>query len=654
MALDPSYFFYSDGTITLTHGSDIATGDMVVWDPAVLPFDFVFPNNGTDGMTVIKEVLSVNQIRLAKPWTGPTLTDVPYFMLRWVKHTDPKVYAIRVSEYLTRLKSIPGEIEDALASALAQINGVVGAATALRDTKTAAAAAIIPPEALYIRTAGYAAIGDGGGALYKKIAAPSVPKAWHFQSADGAWWELAESRPNVKMFGAKGDGVADDYAALQAAIDYMPNSTVDLEWGGVLAVPTGTYRITQRLTINKNLTIEGDGNTVFTGNLSGLAVGVRHGLFIGSNTYLTETSQGYYRVIVRRITFKFTGHEMCVRSVGLRTVRFEECAFNYGTSCSLLIDSAWSNAWVKSCWFSGGPATALIIQNNSNAFLIEGNRFAGYDDTPTDGRAITVKDCSGVWITKNDFEYSRYQINAFSTGVMDCNNLHIENNWIEGAVANSITLDNTTSNFKGLTICGNSIYDQGSSGPGGVYLGVAGGAGIFSGVIEGNTFHGQAKIYMRSDGTKYENLLIRGNTPDDQNGPAAFAAVKSAAQTLPAAAYTLVTWETKRFDRGGFFTDGSSRFSGNQWTPPRGLVRIEAQLRFTPVSNYGTYGIAIYKNGTALKIALQSNAGTGGGDRSVSVMDMASGTDVYAVYAYAESAADVSADQSRFEGYQIQ
>jgi len=107
MALDPSYFFYNDGTITLTNGSDIATGELVAWDPAVLPFDFVFPNNGVSGMAVIKEVLAVDQIKLAAPWSGPTLTDVPYFMVRWTKHTDPRIYALRVSEYLTRIRPLP-------------------------------------------------------------------------------------------------------------------------------------------------------------------------------------------------------------------------------------------------------------------------------------------------------------------------------------------------------------------------------------------------------------------------------------------------------------------------------------------------------------------------------------------------------------------
>jgi polygalacturonase len=44
---------------------------------------------------------------------------------------------------------------------------------------------------------------------------------------------------NVKTFGAKGDGVTDDTAAIQAAVDYVFSAG-----GGTLAFPTGTYRVT--------------------------------------------------------------------------------------------------------------------------------------------------------------------------------------------------------------------------------------------------------------------------------------------------------------------------------------------------------------------------------------------------------------------------
>ncbi|NSX92644.1 hypothetical protein [Agrobacterium tumefaciens] len=70
-----------------------------------------------------------------------------------------------------------------------------------------------------IRVNGYYAAGDGGGALYVKVDDEPTPvEPWHFQSADGAWWEIANgqvSRP--EMFGARRDGSDDTSAILSAS-----------------------------------------------------------------------------------------------------------------------------------------------------------------------------------------------------------------------------------------------------------------------------------------------------------------------------------------------------------------------------------------------------------------------------------------------------
>jgi hypothetical protein len=111
MALDPIDFFYRDGTVTLTNGSDIMQGTFTAWDPAVLPYDWIVIKGGANEVSIVKEVLAVDQIRLPEPWAGPTLTNVPYYIVRWIKHTDPRIYGVRVSDYLTRLKAIPDNIE---------------------------------------------------------------------------------------------------------------------------------------------------------------------------------------------------------------------------------------------------------------------------------------------------------------------------------------------------------------------------------------------------------------------------------------------------------------------------------------------------------------------------------------------------------------
>ncbi len=87
------------------------------------------------------------------------------------------------------------------------------------DTRTAAIAATIDTTTNFIRTAGYAASGDGGAALYDKVASepPHDAKA---QSADGAWWELVPEGGVVraKQLGAV-EG-ADITTSLQSTIDF--------------------------------------------------------------------------------------------------------------------------------------------------------------------------------------------------------------------------------------------------------------------------------------------------------------------------------------------------------------------------------------------------------------------------------------------------
>lgn len=61
---------------------------------------------------------------------------------------------------------------------------------------------------------------------------------------------LAEIAINVKIFGAKGDGVTDDTTAIQNAINSLSN-------GGRILFPIGTYLISSPITLKTNIVIEG-------------------------------------------------------------------------------------------------------------------------------------------------------------------------------------------------------------------------------------------------------------------------------------------------------------------------------------------------------------------------------------------------------------
>lgn len=96
-------------------------------------------------------------------------------------------------------------------------------------TRLAAALTTIGGSATFLRTAGWLTAGDGGGALYKKAVA-EPDHAGKFQSADGAWWELAEAFATPAMFGCL--GLSDDAVRLQGALEWSADH-------GVLRGPSG-------------------------------------------------------------------------------------------------------------------------------------------------------------------------------------------------------------------------------------------------------------------------------------------------------------------------------------------------------------------------------------------------------------------------------
>lgn len=132
--------------------------------------------------------------------------------------------------------------EDAAASAAGAAASAMLATTAITNFSAVADAEAFNPSSApeFSRTAGYAAAGDGGGALYKLVVAEPSHEG-KYQDAAGNWYELAETVVSPRMFGAIGDGSTDDTSNLQDAVDYISAN------GGVLDLGVATYGVTARI-----------------------------------------------------------------------------------------------------------------------------------------------------------------------------------------------------------------------------------------------------------------------------------------------------------------------------------------------------------------------------------------------------------------------
>src|SRR5690606_852394 len=116
--------------------------------------------------------------------------------------------------YATEAKAARDEAEDAQAMAEDARDQAIAAASSVQGeqpSKEYADANYHPDVAPdYIRTAGYSAAGDGGGALYKKVTSePSHAGKFSITLSDGmtvVWYEIAENVLTERMFGVVLDG----------------------------------------------------------------------------------------------------------------------------------------------------------------------------------------------------------------------------------------------------------------------------------------------------------------------------------------------------------------------------------------------------------------------------------------------------------------
>jgi hypothetical protein len=192
-------------------------------------------------------------------------------------------------------------INDLVADSLSTIITATG--VGIFGSRTLAAAATIPGGLSFLTVHGYSASGDGGAAFYKKISAPGAPQAWQFQSADGAWWQIAEKFVSPQMFGAQADATTNDAAAIQSAINAALALSVPVR------VPQGIYKcttaISATLTGVQGLAIVGAGADLTEFRFSGTATAFT----------FTAASGNWWLNVSPGNTFSFQGFSLSTENI---------------------------------------------------------------------------------------------------------------------------------------------------------------------------------------------------------------------------------------------------------------------------------------------------------------------------------------------------
>jgi len=304
---------------------------------------------------------------------------------------------------------------------------------------------------------------------------------------------------NVKDFGAVGDGVTDDTAAFQAAIDDLPDA------GGVVSIPPGTYMV-------GNLQLKSGTNLVGCGRATVLKARPGAGTVIGM--------AGGVQDRIRISDLVIDGNKQ------------DEHSDAHGLYLSPHPDGtgATTNLVVERVYFRNHKYYAILIGQGDHRNLL----FRDVDILTTDKTGIRIESGSDIWIDRAHIQNVGSANGGYGIGTTrpsaGVHNLSITNSTIAGSGHHNIYLCNTGNvriennylyfagridgsgsgiqaeygpELTGLTVIGNTIED--SQG----YAICA--AGVHHFVMVGNSIKGGRDPGIRVSGGS-TNWLISGNT----------------------------------------------------------------------------------------------------------------------------------------------
>ena len=195
---------------------------------------------------------------------------------------------------------------------------------------------------------------------------------------------------DVKDYGAKGDGVTNDAAAIKAAVDAAAT-------GGTVYFPAGTYKCTSDIAVGNSVTLRGAGDLSI---LSFVASGL---VYDGDSGYLTEVGLHSLRIIRTRtagaaLRFKGGGSGTGVAHFNVSHIRVNS------TGEALLIDGSYIGTFVG-CYFMGSTVGIKVAFEGTR--LVSGNNISFFGgESQGNGTAASLDSPLGVNFYGHAFEGS--------------------------------------------------------------------------------------------------------------------------------------------------------------------------------------------------------------------------------------------------------
>ena len=297
------------------------------------------------------------------------------------------------------------------------------------------------------------------------VATDQASGIYFTQSGSGALARTVDSKlkdvVSVKDFGAVGNGVVDDTAAIQAAITSLSLT------GGAVSVPPGTYKITAAITLCSNLYVIGlgkptlnsttAGQNVFSGNsLSNVSLSSIKFNGTSSSTAPVNSVGGYASTSTGLVTITSSSNitvtdcEFGNFYNGLALLNSQQVSATgnyihdwlvYGILGSLCDNYVFDYNNIIGC-DQTGAANAYGISatgnaNGGNAQIGGSISFNVIKDIPSwDG--IMTHDCDGLRIVGNDIRNVRCGLDIGSdSATSTAKNVHLSNNFIEATTTDT-------------------------------------------------------------------------------------------------------------------------------------------------------------------------------------------------------------------------